>query len=149
MKYILLLLLLTPVLSWAQEEPPVAPPPPPPPVAVKVKKKTLPEVVDFPDVEAKFPGGSEALSAFIRENLEYPQSAVNRQQQGKVYLSFIVEKDGNITRIKVERGVSAELDEEAKRVVDSMPNWKPAEAGGKPVASRCRLPIVFQLSETE
>jgi protein TonB len=153
MKSILIILLLIPVVGISQEENQPTEPSrvsPPPPPKNHVKKRAYPdEVVDFPDVVPEFPGGTEALSAYIQENLKYPEAALNKQQQGKVYVSFIVEKDGNITRVKIERGVSAELDEEAKRIVRSMPNWKPAEAGGKPVASRCRLPIFFQLSEAD
>ena len=67
-------------------------------------------------------------------------------EQGKVYLSFVVGSDGSISQVKVERGVSKDLDREAKRVVRSMPKWVPGEAGGKKVATRCRLPIVFTLN---
>ena len=67
------------------------------------------------------------------------------EDQGRVFLSFVVEPDGKITNIVVERGVTRELDREAKRVVRKMPKWSAGEASGKKVRTRCRLPIVFTL----
>jgi protein TonB len=104
------------------------------------------EVIDFPDVEATFPGGAAALQQWIGENIQYPQTAIDMNDQGRVYLSFVVEPDGAISNIVVERGVSTELDREAKRVVRSMPNWTPGEAKGKKARTRCRLPINFTIN---
>ena len=67
------------------------------------------------------------------------------EEQGRVYLSFVVEKDGGISNVKVERGVSKDLDREAKRIVRAMPKWEAGEVGGKKVRTRCSLPIVFTL----
>jgi protein TonB len=122
----------------------VAPPPPP---EVKVEEEEAPaaEIIDFPDVEAEFPGGAAELQRWINQNVQYPETAIEMEDQGKVYLSFVVEPDGSITNIKVERGVTKELDREAKRVVRKMPKWNAGEAGGKKVRTRCRLPIVFTL----
>lgn len=128
----------------AQETEIVVPPPPPPPVLeenVGVKA----EIVDFPDVEAQFPGGAKALQVFIRENVQYPIDAIEKDIQGRVYLSFVVESDGSISGVKVMRGVSPSLDNEAKRLIKKMPNWIPAEINGNKVRSRCRLPINFTL----
>ncbi|MCR9172474.1 MAG: energy transducer TonB [bacterium] len=144
MKYILLFLLLTPALSWAQEEPPKMPVPPPPEPNVAPQ-----EVIDFPDVEAEFPGGRDAMDAFIKENMNYPEIAKNSGTQGRVYLEFVVGNDGAISQVRVMLGVSPELDREAKRIIRSMPKWKPGEANGKPVHTRYRLPIAFRLSEAE
>ena len=66
-------------------------------------------------------------------------------EQGRVYLSFIIESDGTVTGLTVERGVSDELDREAKRVVRKMPKWNAGEVAGKKVRTRCRLPIIFTL----
>lgn len=103
------------------------------------------EVIEFPDVEASFPGGTAALNRFIVSNIQYPETSIDMEEQGKVYLSFVVEKDGSISSLKVERGVSKDLDREAKRVLRSMPKWNAGEAGGRKVRTRCRLPIVFTL----
>jgi protein TonB len=104
------------------------------------------EIIDFPDVEASFPGGSAEMIKFINSNIKYPQTSIEMNEKGRVYLSFIVEPDGSITNIAVERGVSADLDREAKRLVRQMPRWVPGEAKGKKVRSRCRLPINFSLN---
>ena len=82
---------------------------------------------------------------YIQTNIEYPPTSIEMNEQGKVYLSFVVEADGSITNVAVERGVSPDLDREAKRVVRSMPKWKPGEAKAKKSRTRCRLPINFQL----
>lgn len=120
---------------------------PPPPVQVAVEEDPLPEaeIIDFPDVEAEFPGGAAELQKWINANVQYPETAIEMEDQGKVYLSFVVEPDGSITNIAIERGVTKELDREAKRVVRKMPKWNPGEAGGRKVRTRCRLPIVFTL----
>ena len=103
------------------------------------------EVIEFPDVEAEFIGGPQALTKYIQTNIQYPPTSIEMNEQGKVYLSFVVEADGSISNVVVERGVSPDLDREAKRVVRSMPNWKPGESKAKKSRTRCRLPINFQL----
>jgi protein TonB len=130
-----------------EETPPVAmvTPPTPPPVK-KTIKKVQEEAVDFPDEDAVFPGGAVAMMKFIQENINYPETSIEMNEQGRVYLQFVVEKDGSITNVKVDRGVSVDIDKEAKRVVKNMPKWKPAETKGRVVRYRCRLPINFQLN---
>jgi len=103
------------------------------------------EIIEFPDVEAEFIGGAQALMKYIQTNIQYPPTSIEMNEQGKVYLSFVVEPDGSISNVVVERGVSSDLDREAKRVVRSMPNWKPGESKAKKSRTRCRLPINFQL----
>jgi protein TonB len=103
------------------------------------------EIIEFPDVEAEFIGGAQALMKYIQTNIQYPPTSIEMNEQGKVYLSFVVEPDGSISNVVVERGVSPDLDREAKRVVRSMPNWKPGESKAKKSRTRCRLPINFQL----
>ncbi|MDB3906005.1 TonB family protein [Crocinitomicaceae bacterium] len=103
------------------------------------------EIITFPDVEAVFPGGQTELSRYIVNNIEYPEVSIDMEEQGRVYLSFVVEKDGGISNVKVERGVSKDLDREAKRIVRAMPKWEAGEVGGKKVRTRCSLPIVFTL----
>ncbi len=104
------------------------------------------EIIDFPDVEASFPGGAAAMQKWIAENVQYPQTAIEMNEQGRVYLSFVVEPDGSITNIAVERGVSSDLDKEAKRLLRKMPKWSAGEAKGKKARTRCRLPINFTLN---
>ncbi|PWL27292.1 MAG: hypothetical protein DCO96_11125 [Fluviicola sp. XM-24bin1] len=128
--------------------PPVAMPPVPPPAPTPgptVIRTPPPAIIDFPDVEAAFPGGQAELTRFIVNNIEYPEVSIDMEEQGRVYLSFVVEKDGSITGVKVERGVSKDLDREAKRIVRAMPKWEAGEVKGKKVRTRCSLPIVFTL----
>lgn len=135
------------VIKENEETPPppdVTPPAPPPPVEQKVEPVAAP-IVEFPDVEAGFPGGPAAMMKWINDNVKYPQTSIEMNEQGRVFLSFVVEKDGSITNVKVERGISIDLDREAKRVVRKMPKWVPGESAGRAVRARCRLPINFQL----
>ncbi len=131
-----------------EEKPPVAAvtPPPPPvpkgPTETKVEK----EIIDFPDVEAQFPGGAAALQAWIAKNVNYPQTAIEMNEQGRVYLSFVVEPDGSITNVAIVKSVSADLDKEAKRLVRAMPKWTPGEAAGERARTRCQIPINFTLN---
>jgi protein TonB len=119
---------------------PVPPPPPKPVVAA--------EVVDFPDVEAEFPGGINAMKKFIGDNVQYPIGAIEQGIEGNVYVTFVVEKDGAITGINIMRGTeSPELNKEAIRLIESMPKWKPGEVKNTPVRCRLRLPISFTLDK--
>ena len=96
-------------------------------------------------VRAEFPGGTDALRAFLAENCHYPKEAQEKQQQGVVLLEFLVEEDGTISAITVLRSVCEALDEEAIRVVKAMPKWKPAVNNGLPHRSFFQLPITFAL----
>ena len=102
-------------------------------------------VIDFAEVEPTFPGGEGAMMTWIQENIEYPQLAVEMGEQGIVYVQFVVNKDGSIEQVKIMRGVSDSLDEEAKRVVRRMPKWTPGEQAGKKVRVRYTLPIHFRV----
>jgi TonB family protein len=99
-------------------------------------------------LEATFPGGNLEMSRFISQNIVYPTTAIEMNEQGKIYLSFLIEKDGSITNIIVERGVSWELDREAKRVVNAMPNWIPGERDGYKSRTKVTLPINFTINES-
>jgi protein TonB len=125
-------------------DPTPPPPPPPPPGPTQPVKKA--EIVDFPDVEAAFPGGAAAMKRWIQENVQYPEISRELGDQGRVYVTFVVEPDGSITGIDVMRGgVTPELNREAKRLVRNMPKWEPGSVKAKPVRARCRLPITFTL----
>jgi len=103
------------------------------------------EIIEFCDQEAEFPGGNAALQKFLAKNLIYPETAIKHEDEGKVFVSFVIEIDGSISTIKVEKGVSRELDREAKRLIRKMPRWIPGEVGQKTVRTRVRLPIIFIL----
>jgi len=104
-----------------------------------------PDCIEFPEVEAKFPSGPNALQLWIESELIYPEAAINYNDQGMVFMTFIIEIDGSITNVEVYRRVSKELDQEALRIMSNMPNFIPAMHNGKKVRSRARLPIVFML----
>ncbi|WP_025799159.1 energy transducer TonB [Hoylesella saccharolytica] len=92
-----------------------------------------------------FPGGQQKLLEYISENLQYPKELAEICVQGRVICSFIVERDGSLSNIKVERKVDPFLDREALRLVKSMPRWKPGKQQGVPVRVRYLLPIKFRL----
>ena len=110
------------------------------------------EIVDrpiekFPDVEASFPGGYLEMMKFIQQNIDYPEDAMEFDAQGKVYLSFVVEKDGSITNIEVDRKVFPSLDREAKRVIREFPKWIPGEMKYEKVRTKVSLPISFVIAK--
>ena len=98
------------------------------------------------DSQPEFPGGSQALYAYLGNNVKYPQAAVERNVQGKVLVSFVVERDGSISQARVVRTVDQALDREALRVILAMPRWKPGSMGGKNVRVRYTVPITFRLN---
>ena len=101
------------------------------------------------DVMPEYPGGINAMFDFIQKNVKYPESAKDKGIEGKVYVQFVVEKDGNISDINILRGVSKDIDDEAVRVIKSMPKWKPGIQNGKPVRVQYTLPFKFQLTGNE
>lgn len=95
------------------------------------------------DKNAQFPGGDEACHQWLAKNLKYPEEAVKNKVQGRVFVQFVVEKDGTITQAEVKRSPNDLLSEEALRVVKLMPKWEPGKVGGKPVRSVFNLPVLF------
>ena len=85
------------------------------------------------------------MAEWLQKNLKYPKISMELDEQGKVYLRFIVERDGRITNIEIIRGVSKELNDEAKRLIKNMPKWTPGEVKGVKVRSMFTMPINFQL----
>ena len=93
----------------------------------------------------KFPGGDSELMKFFSQNLSYPEIAKRAGVEGKVILSFIVDKNGNIVDVKVAKSIGAGCDEEAMRVLKIMPSWIPGKQNGNPVLTRINIPVVFKL----
>jgi TonB family protein len=105
------------------------------------------EVLKGPiEVMPAYPGGPNALVKYVQNNLKYPESAKKNKQEGRVFVGFVVEKDGSISNVSVMRGVCEELDNEAVRVVKTLPKFTPGMNGGKPVRVQYTLPIVFKLT---
>lgn len=92
-----------------------------------------------------FPGGDAALMKFLRDNVKYPHIAQEHGIQGRVYVSFVVSKDGSIRDVGVARSVDPALDNEAIRVVQAMPKWEPGKQRGKAVNVKYMLPVNFVL----
>jgi TonB family protein len=100
------------------------------------------EVANMP----QYPGGMDAMVAFLVKNMQYPEKAKKDTVTGVVYVNFIVETDGSISHVKITRGIGSGCDEEAVRVVSLMPKWKPgSEKDGKPLRVAFTLPIKFSL----
>ena len=96
-----------------------------------------------------FPGGEQALIDYVSKNVVYPQEARDKEISGRVFVSFVVEKDGSVNEVKVMRGIGGGCDEEAVRVIKSMPKWKPGKQEGKPVRVSYMMPINFKLTEKQ
>jgi len=113
------------------------------------KTKTEPTAKPFTTVEEmpSFPGGEKALMDYISENLKYPTVAQEAGIQGRVIIRFVVDNDGSISNVNILRGIDPACDNEAVRVVEAMPKWKPGKQRGKPVSVYFTLPIVFRLNE--
>lgn len=95
-----------------------------------------------------FPGGKEAMKAYLSENIRYPDVAREQGVEGKVIVAFVVERDGIITNVKDGPGIDGGCKEEAVRVVQHMPKWVPGKQDGKAARVRCYVPVVFNLSRT-
>ncbi len=119
----------------------VAAPPPPPAPKPEVASKVFDVVEEMPS----FPGGTGALMSYLSSNIKYPVVAQENGVQGRVIVSFVVERDGSISDAKVARSVDPSLDREALRVVKSMPKWKPGKQNGQAVRVKYTVPVVFRL----
>lgn len=93
----------------------------------------------------EFPGGEAELHRYLAENIKYPQMAKESGIQGRVFVTFVVERDGAVTDVRVLRGIGGGCDEEAIRVVKNMPKWAPGKQRGKPVRVQFNLPVKFTL----
>ncbi len=113
-----------------------------PPVPLAIQS---PEKVRIVQQMPEFPGGGSAFMQWLSHQLRYPPVALSQKIQGKVVVSFIVNKDGSIAEIKLEKSVNPYLDREALRVIRSMPRWTPGIENNKPCKTMVAVPIVFNL----
>ena len=118
-----------------------------PTIPIDIIEEEIVEEVPFIIVEnmPTFPGGEKKMLEYVAKNVKYPQLAKEVGTQGRVFVSFIVEKDGSITNVTILRGIGSGCDEEAIRVVKSMPKWNPGLQCGRAVRVSCNLPINFKL----
>jgi protein TonB len=103
--------------------------------------------IELSEVEASFPGGSAAMKKFIQNEVKYSMKFIEFSESGKVYLAFIVERDGSISNIKVVRGVSTILDTQAIGIIRRMPYWNPGKRQNVEIRTHCRLPIAFTIDK--
>ena len=99
--------------------------------------------------QPSFPGGASALLSFLQDNVHYPEEALKDSIQGKVVVTFIIEKDGSISNAQVVRGVHPLLDKEAVRVVGLMPKWNPAMSNGDYLRVKYSVPVIFKLNQPD
>ncbi|MDO5035704.1 MAG: energy transducer TonB [Porphyromonas sp.] len=119
---------------------------PPAPTQVARKEEVADDhIFEFLEEEPEFPGGVGALMKWLSDHINYPPIAAENNVQGRVLVSFVVERDGSVSDVKVVRGVDPNLDKEAVRVVKLLPKWKPGMQTGKPVRYRYNLPVTFRL----
>ena len=114
------------------------------PNAMKVKKAEK-EAFDVVEQMPQFPGGPSALMQFLSSNVKYPKEAYEKNVQGRVIASFVVEKDGSITEAVIRKSIDPLLDAEALRVVNAMPKWQPGMQNGEAVRVKYTVPITFKL----
>jgi periplasmic protein TonB len=110
-----------------------------------IEQKVETEIFTVVEEQPAYPGGDEARSKYLQDNIKYPEEAKELGIQGRVFVTFVVEVDGSITDVRVLRGIGGGCDEEAIRVVQAMPKWVPGKQRGVPVRVQFNLPIKFTL----
>ena len=93
----------------------------------------------------EFYGGADAMAQFISDNLKYPEAALKEEKQGRIWVEATIDKDGLIKEVKISRGLGLGCDEEALRLVKSMPRWKPGKLQNNPVKVKIKIPITFKI----
>lgn len=104
------------------------------------------EFTTLDERDPEFPGGEDALMAYILRNVHYPASALRMRLQGVVVVSFLVNTAGGIEEVKIVKSLSPDCDREAERVIKLMPTWIPGSQSGKPAQKRLHLPVRFNLN---
>lgn len=118
------------------------------PLSINAQSEETPveeAIYDAVEEMPQFPGGPSALFEYLSTNIQYPNDAYENGIQGRVIVTFIVEKDGSISNTKVSKTVNPSLDEEAQRLVKSMPHWIPGKQHGEPVRVKYTVPVTFRL----
>jgi len=116
---------------------------------VKIKHVDNDSIYQIVEQMPEFPGGTEKMMDYLSNNIKYPEEAKEKGISGRVFLSFVIEKDGSVSNVKVAKGIGKLCDDEAVRVVKAMPKWKPGMQKGKPVRVNYMLPITFKLDAAE
>lgn len=114
-------------------------------IVTEQPKEEETKVFDVVEQMPQFPGGANALFEYLSKNIKYPVVAEENGVQGRVIVTFVVERDGSITDVKVVKSVDPSLDKEAKRVVSGMPHWIPGKQNGSSVRVKYTVPVTFKL----
>ncbi|MDY0344580.1 MAG: energy transducer TonB [Lentimicrobium sp.] len=117
-----------------------------PPAVMEEEEVAEAEIFTVVEDQPSFPGGDAARIRYLQENIKYPQMARESGIQGTVYVTFVVERNGAVTDVRVLRGIGGGCDEEAVRVIKAMPKWNPGKQRGKPVRVQFNMPIKFTLA---
>lgn len=117
-----------------------------PVTAAKEPEPETNKIFTWAEEMPQYIGGNQALFSFIASNLNYPEIARRAGVEGKVFITFLVNRDGTIANVEVAKGIGAGCDEEAARVIRLLGKWTPGRQNGKPVSVKISLPIVFRLS---
>ncbi len=115
--------------------------------SAKAKEAQSSEVFSSVEQMPVFPGGNPGLISYLSKNIEYPKRAANKEIEGTVYVSFVVDRDGRPSAIQIQKGVQRDLDRAAVSVVSNMPSWTPGRQNGQVVPVRMTLPVKFELGE--
>ena len=116
------------------------------PTAAATAEKQDGKLYDVVEEMPQFPGGMKEMMQYLANNVRYPEEAVAKKTQGRVVVSFVVGKDGSISDVEVARSIDPLIDDEAVRVVKSMPRWTPGKQKGKPVRVKFNVPVTFRLT---
>jgi len=103
------------------------------------------EIFTIVENKPEFAGGHKAFMRFLQKNMKYPPQARRMSLEGRVFVQFIIEPNGDVTQVEVLKGIGAGCDEEAIRVISKSPNWIPGKQRGKPVRVRMVIPLIFTL----
>ena len=113
--------------------------------AIEEEKTDDNEIFEVAEVQPEFPGGMDALMAYLQKNIKYPSRAQENNIKGTVVCRFVVGKDGSVSNVSVAKSLDPDCDREATRVIAGMPKWKPGKQSGKPVNCYFTVPVRFVL----
>lgn len=116
-----------------------------PPAVVEEEEEDSNQIFSIVEEMPEFPGGDTALMQYINKSIKYPVIAQENGIQGRVVVTFVINKDGKVVDAQVVRGVDPALDKEALRVINTLPAWKPGKQRGKPVRVKYTFPVLFRL----
>jgi protein TonB len=116
-------------------------------LAMEVQEEEADEIFTIVEQQPEPVGGFSSFYEYVAQNLRYPGRAIRNNIEGRVYIQFVVEKDGSLTDIKVLKGIGGGCDEEACRIISEAPKWKPGKQRGRPVRVKMVMPVLFRLEQ--